>query len=761
MALESRTLARTPARASAMLRFGTFEVDVRSRELRKQGNLIKLQDQPFHVLTALLQRPGEVVTREELRGQIWPKDTFVDFDNNLNTAVNKLREALGDSADNPRFIETLPRRGYRFIAPVMGDQQRKSPITAARWKIAVSVAVIAVVAASIAGSLLWSSRESSRLTEKDTIVLGEFTNATGDPVFDGTLREGLAVQLEQSPFLGLGSDEGIRQTLRLMGQPPNARLTPEVAREVCQRMNGAVALDGSIAQIGTRYDVILKAVNCVNGDSLASAEAQSSDKSHVLDALRNTASEMRKKLGESAATIQRYNVPLEQVTTPSLEALQAYTLGWQANLNGNESGAVGAFQQAISLDPNFAMAYAALGTAYGGIGESRLALENAKKAYDLRDRVSEREKFYITSHYQDETGHGEKAAQIYELWEQTYPRDVVPVGRLGFYYSDLGQHDKALAAARRALELAPDSALPYELLAGEYIQLDRLDDVAVVLQQAKAHGVDSPTVHECGYAFAFLKGDAAGMAREVAWAAGRPGIEDRFLEQDAETAGYGGQLVQANAITARAVASARQAGKTEIAADYLVVAALREALVGNLADARRRASSALQARNGQDTEAAITLALAGDLARAQKVADDLARREPDSVCLPTFRAVIALGKKDPVRAIAALQAALPDELAEACAFNLYPVYVRGQAYLAERQGVAAAAEFQKILDHPGIAWNEVIFPLAHLGLGRALALSGDKPGAHKAYQEFFALWQHADPDLPVLQQAKAEFARLR
>jgi DNA-binding winged helix-turn-helix (wHTH) protein/tetratricopeptide (TPR) repeat protein len=746
-----------------MLRFGTFEVDVRSRELRKQGKLIKLQDQPFQVLLVLLRRPGEALSREELRGQIGPQDTFVDFDNNLNTAVNKLREALGDSADSPRFIETLPRRGYRFIAPVTGDEQTKSPAAAVRWKITLSVAVVAVVAAGVAGGLLWHSRQPRRLTEKDTVVLGDFANATGDSVFDGTLREGLSVQLEQSPFLSLESEEGIRQALRLMGRPANARLTPEVAREVCQRMNGGVALDGSIAQIGTRYDLILKAVDCVNGDPLASAEAQSSDKSHVLDALQDAAADIRKKLGESSNMVQKYNVSLEKVTTQSLDALQAYTLGWHAQVNGDQAGAVGSLKRAISLDPNFAMAYAVLGTAYGPLGETSLAIENTKKAYDLRDRVSEREKFYISSHYEENvTGNMGKAVQLYELWSRTYPRDVSPVVHLGFYYSSIGQHNKALAAGQRVLELAPDRGVPYELLASQYLDLDRTDEAGAVVQQAKARGIDSPTLHEDCYVLAFLRGDAAGMAREAVWAVGRPGIEDRLINLQSDTAAFTGHLVEANALTERAAGMARQAEEKEAAAGYLAEAAVREALAGNLAAARRWTAAALQASSDQDAETALVLALVGDLARAQKFADDLAKRNPqDAVNPPMVRAVIALRQRSPAKAIADLQVAAPYDLGEVSQLTLYPVYIRGQAFLAEHQGAAAAAEFQKILDHPGLALNEIISPLAHLGLAHAYVLEGDKTKAKAAYRDFLTLWRDADPDIPILKQAKAEYGKLR
>jgi DNA-binding winged helix-turn-helix (wHTH) protein len=428
-------------RPRAILRFGTFEVDLRAGELHKQGVRIKLQEQPLHVLTVLLQRPGEVVTREELRSQLWQSDTFVDFDNGLNTSINKLREALGDSADNPRFIETLPRRGYRFIAPVNSDHQRELPTPTVRWKIAAAVAVAVLMAGGVVGALLWRSRQARRLTEKDTIVLGDFANSTGDAVFDGTLREGLSVQLQQSPFLSLVSEEGIHQTLRMMERPANTRLTPEIAREVCQRTSSAAALDGSIALIGTRYTLILKAVNCVSGDLLASTEAQANDKSHVLDALGNAASEMRRKLGESLRTVRKYNTPLEQATTPSLEALQAFSVGAKTDF----PAAIPFFQRAIQLDPDFAMAYDQLGGAYQSIGETTMGAENTRLAFELRGRVSELEKLAIEGdYYRTVTGNLLNASRSYALGEQIYPREPSFRGGLGVIYMPLGQHESAL-----------------------------------------------------------------------------------------------------------------------------------------------------------------------------------------------------------------------------------------------------------------------------------------------------------------------------
>ena len=563
-------------RSRSILRFGVFEVDVRVGELRKQGVRIKLQEQPFHVLTVLLQRPGEVVTREELRSENWSADTFVDFDNSLNTAINKLREALGDSADNPRFIETLPRRGYRFIAPVTGvdgtTRGTATGVSAARpprgRKIVMMVAV-AVLAAGIAGGLLW---RAPHLTEKDTVVLGDVANSTGDAVFDGTLREGLSVELEQSPFLSLVSEEGIHQTLRMMERPANTRLTPEITREVCQRTSSAAALEGSIALIGSRYTLILKAVNCAKGDLMASTEAQANDKSHVLDALGKAASEMRRKLGESLSTLQKYNTPLEQATTPSLEALQAYTLGGKS---GDFPTAIPFLQRAIQLDPDFAMAYDQLGGAYQSIGETTMGAENMRRAFELRGRVSELEKLAIEGdYYRGVTGNILNAKRSYALGEQIYPREPFFRGGLGLIYMALGQYESALKEHQQILRLSPYDSVAFRFVAYTYLLLDRVEDAAATAREARAKGLDSalgPTV----YLIAFYHNDAPEMARQVAAAAGKTGEEDLLLALNADTAAYFGHLRRARELSRQASNSARRAGENEASATYENVAGLR------------------------------------------------------------------------------------------------------------------------------------------------------------------------------------------
>jgi eukaryotic-like serine/threonine-protein kinase len=759
-------------RSRSILRFGVFEVDVRAGELRKQGVRIKLQEQPFHVLTVLLQRPGEVVTREELRSENWSADTFVDFDNSLNTAINKLREALGDSADNPRFIETLPRRGYRFIASVRSEDREASATGAAAvsdkraWKTAAIMAGVLAAAVS-AGGLYWRSHRSPKLTEKDTIVLGDLTNTTGDPVFDGTLREGLSVELEQSPFLSLVSEEGIQQTLRMMGQPTNVRLTPQIAREVCQRTNSTAALDGSIALIGTRYNLILKAVNCVNGELLASTEAQASDKSHVLDALGKVALEMRRRLGESLSTVQKYNTPLEQATTPSLEALQAFSLGVKAQFAGDVAP-VAFFQSAIQLDPNFAAAYDAMGSENEVIGTA-LAVENMRKAFELRTRVSEREKLIIEGdYYTFVTGDLMKARQSFILGEQIYPREVNFRTNLGALYNALGQYEAGLREHQEAVRLAP-SSITYRFLIYTYLSLNRDEDAAALAREAHGEGLDS-SLGTTLYSLAFYRNDTAEMSRQVAAWAGKPG-QDLLLALEADTAAYFGHLGRARELSRQASSSAKRARENETSATYEAVAALREGLFGNVNQAGQRTALAKERSGGPDKYYAVVLALACTGDGSQGLADNFNERFPENTVvqfnyLPTLRARLALSHANPQQALDTLEVAASYELGLPALWfynwpNLYPVYVRGEAYLAAHLGGEAAAEFQKILDHRGIILNEPIGALAHLQLGRAYAMQGDTAKSRAAYQDFLALWKDADPDIPIFKQAKAEYANLQ
>ena len=762
-----------------VFRFGTFEVDARSGELRKQGKRIKLQEQPFQVLVHLLRRPGEVVTREELRSQVWSEDTFVDFDNGLNTAINKLREALGDSADSPRFVETLPRRGYRFLAPVSGkDGTLKGTATVAgttstarnRKTVAAVTGIVLVV--GIGGALLLRARHQPRLTEKDTIVLGDFANSTGDTVFDGTLREGLSVQLEQSPFLSLVSEEGIHQTLRMMGQPANTRLTREITREVCQRTNSTAALDGSIALIGTRYSLILKAVNCANGDLLASAEAQASDKSHVLDALSKATSQIRVKLGESLSTVEKYNTPLEQATTPSLEALQAYSLGFKADGAGDQVAALSFYQRATQIDPNFAMAYMGIAGEYGYMGETLLAVENSRKAFSLRDRVSALEKLIIEEEYDFYLpGDLPKALKICELGERIYPRVFIFHEDRGQGLALLGEYEEDLKENLETLRLAPYRGIGYREIAHTNLYLNRVDKAEAAARQARAKNMDA-NLTDVFYGIAFYRQEKEEMARQFAHSVGVPGVEHLLLALEADTAAYSGHLRKARELSRRAADSADEMHQKEESATYRAVSTFREALFGNADIARRQTAARRGYLFGRDVDYADALAFAyaGNAPAAQTSADALSKNFPEDTVvqfnyLPTLHAKLALLRANPQEALHSLEPAAPFELGLPAVSlynwpNLYPIYVRGEAYLTAHQGNEAATEFQKILDHRGLVLNEPIGALAHLQLGRAYALQGDTARARVAYQDFLTLWKDADPDIPILLQARAEYAKL-
>jgi serine/threonine protein kinase/Flp pilus assembly protein TadD len=660
--------------------------------------------------------------------------------------------------------------------PASGKQKAVSSTTVqavaeqrpGRWKILVAAAVVLVVVL-VAGGLYFRSRHAAPLTEKDTIVLADFTNTTGDTVFDGTLRQGLSSQLEQSPFLNLLSDQSVAQTLALMAQPKDARLTRELARELCQRTASTASIEGSISSLGSQYVVGLKAVNCRNGDVLANEQTTANGKEQVLKALGEATTKLRVKLGESLASVQKYDALAENVTTPSLEALQAYSLGYQAQIvKRDDAAAIPLFQRAVSLDSNFAMAYARLGSNYYNLGQTARAAENARKAYELRERVSEREKFYIVSHYEQfVTGNLEETRKTYELWAQTYPHDDTPPGNLGLIYGFLGDYDKALTASQEELKLSPGSGLSYSNLVSGYLNVNRLDEARETVQEAQTRNLDNPGNHLALYNIDFLQHDAAGMEREAPALMGKPGFEDIMLEYESDSAAYAGQFSKARELTRRASESAQRADEKETAAGYESESAWREALVGNMSQAKQQAQAALALSTGRDVEAAsaIALGLAGDAAQATRLSADLAKRFPEDTIvqfnyLPTIHAATALQGGSASKAIEALAPAAPYELGNA-GQALYPVYLRGEAYVAAHQGSAAAAEFQKILDHPGVVLNEPIGALAHLGLARAYALSGDTVKAKSAYQDFFALWKDTDPDIPILIVAKAEYEKLK
>ncbi len=690
----------------------------------------------------------------------------------IDKALEKDRELRYQSAAEIRSdLQRLRRDSDSRRLSGSATPVAATPARSSRWPWIAGAAAVIVLAA--AGAFYFFHRAPAKLTNEDTIVLADFANTTGDPVFDGTLRQGLTAQLEQSPFLSLISDQRIAQTLALMSQPKQARLTAELAREVCQRTASAATIEGSISSLGSQYVLGLKAVNCRSGDVLSQEQATANGKEQVLEALGVAASELRGKLGESLASVQKYDATSENVTTPSLAALQAYTLGNQTIDVANDYAAgIPLFERAISLDPNFAMAYLKLGQSYQPLSEGDRCAESTRKAYELRERTSESEKLAISSFYElVVTGNLEAARTSYQLWAQTYPHDEEPPAYLWVTYTLMGDYEKAHAAALQAVKLNPGSGNNYVNLAYSYQWIGQLEQAKATAQESRAHNIDSPWLPLVLYNVNFLEHDAAGMEQQVAGATGKPGIDDQILFLESETAAYLGQFVKALELTRRAADSAQRVDEKETAAEYEAHDAVREALAGNIAVARQQAQTALATANSKVAVAfsAIALGLAGDSAQAERLASDLNKRFKEDTAvqfnfLPMVRAAVSLHVGDAKRAIEALAVAEPYELAEgntSFTFALYPVYLRGEADLTAKQGAAAVAEFQKILDHAGVVGNEPIGALAHLGLGRAYALSGDAAKAKTAYQDFFALWKNADPDVPVLTQAKAEYAKLK
>jgi eukaryotic-like serine/threonine-protein kinase len=775
--IEADIVPKSPSNGPKNVNFGPFAADFQAQELRKNGMRVRVPGQSLQVLEILLDRSGELVTREELRCALWPSDTFVDFENGLNATVKRLRDALNDSADKPQFIETLPRRGYRFIFPVAFPDQAPANGASAEagscaiaktrrhsWAIAAGTAIV-IGALVTAGSWFFSNK-AHRLSDKDTIVLADFTNKTGDPVFDDTLRQGLSIQLEQSPFLNVLSDGKTRQTLQMMGQGQDTKLAPEIAMEVCQRNSSAAVLDGSIAQIGAHYLLTLKAIDCAKGDSIASAAIQANDKGNVLDALGQLSSEIRSKLGESLASVQRFNTPLEQATTSSLEALKAFSLY-------GSTSKFSFLQRALALDPNFPLANIQMSDTYSSLGASELAAEYAQKAYDRREQVSEKERMQISSdYYYAILGDLNQELTIYPLWERLYPRDAGPWINSSSTRLALGEYDLALKEAREGLRLDPIPSSPYIDVGDALLALGRKDEGKRVVRDALERGQDVVNVRQFLYQVAFLERDAKEMEAQLAPMLGRSALWSTFaLFAQSSTEAYFGRLRKSLGYSKRGQEMARQANLNELAAISQDADALREAEFGNPSKARQTAAAALTLSPSRHAKLFTSLALAraGDAGRAQMLADELNKQFPlDTLLqrywLPTIRASIELAEENPSKALEALQSVsyeFGDANSQSLVGNLYPVYVRGQAYLAARQGKEAAAEFQRFIDHPSIALNSPLAALVHLGLARAYLLQGDTAKARESYDCFLTLWKDADTDVPILIAAKAEYAKLR
>lgn len=799
--------------------FGPFRIDRDRRQLLRQNQLIPLQPKAFDILLVLVENSEKVVLKDELMQSVWP-DAFVE-EANLSQHIFVLRKTLGDEVEKKRYIVTVPGRGYRFdekvtvaaVAEVilshgarqvaadentlviashthsrMLVEEQHSPVKALpaprhhHW---ITIAMGAVcLAAVVAVAYFLRNHSAHRLTERDTVVLADFTNRTGDPVFDDTLKTALGIALDQSPFLNTLSDNQARRTLRLMARPVDTIITSDLAREICQRAAAQAYIAGSIVQLGTQYVVTLEALNCETGNILAREQTHSSSKERVLDALGSAATKLRTGLGESLGTVQKFDATLPQATTTSLEALKAYSLGEKFHYRKDLASAPSYFQRAIELDPNFAMAYVQLGLTYYALGEPGRASESFAKAFSLEQHTSEREKMEIDAlYYAYATGELDKAIHALEQEVEIYK--INPAYRaLSDLYTRLGQYDKSADAAHMILSLDPNDQIGLSSLALDDLALQNFNGARQVMEQAQARKTDNYFLHSDLYALFFLQSDSAGMGQQQQWFATHPGYENYGLALTADTEAYFGHLNKARELTRQAAEFAVRADNKEEAAMYRADAALREAAYGNSVEARQFTTEALELSPGNPgvtVQAGIAFAMAGESTRAASLVQELNRRFPlqtqlQLLGLPAIEAQLQLLRRKPDLALNALRPGLPIEFANATFSTnntscLYPTYMRAQAYLAVAQGTAAAGEFQKILDHNGIVWNCWTGAVAHLGMARAYALqartsqladaSDARARALAAYNDFFTLWKDADPDIPILKEARAEYSKLQ
>jgi eukaryotic-like serine/threonine-protein kinase len=761
-----------------VVRFAVFEVDRRSGELRKRGVRISLRDQAFQVLSYLLERPGEVVTRDELQRRLWHADTFVDFDRGLNKAVNRLREALGDSADVPRFIETLPKRGYRFIAPIESVATAEAadavlpvaaptddavrPAHSLRWLV---VAALVVTAGVVATSYALRSRHPQAPVEPVRVVLADFDNHTGDHAFDDTLKQALAIDLEQSPTVRVVSDDEVGRTLRLMHRRPDDPLTTTVARDVCRRSDGNAVLGGSLTMLNSEYVLGLNAIDCRTGEVVAREQIRAVRKEDVLGAVDDATVDLRRRLGESATSIPLLDKHVhEMLTTVSLDAFQAYTNAERKVQTNGGWSAIPLFEHAIDIDPDFAYAHAAVALVLGTLGESARSEAHAKRAYQLRDHVSEWERFFITVQYNDRvTGEIEKNLPECDLWIQAYPQERTAHNRLAVTYNQLGQPARALLELEQARRFGHEHPIDIDYWTGTATRLDRAQDAAALVRQVLERTPDRLPFRHDLYRASFVAGDVDGMAAQVEWA--RHALRaDAILIDQSDTEAYFGRVQKGRALLEQAIAAALRNDFRGNAAVWSGVDAVRDALFGDVDEARRRARAALATEDGWETQAlaAMALARAGFAADANDVAAKLSASRPagtlvQNYWLPAIRAEIELRAGHAARAVDLLRSAEPYELADT-RVPLLPAYVRGEAYLQARDGAAAAIEFRKLVDHRGAVGNSALGALARLGLARALRLVGDNSNARKEYELFLASWRDADSTLPVLAQAKFEYA---
>jgi DNA-binding winged helix-turn-helix (wHTH) protein/tetratricopeptide (TPR) repeat protein len=796
-----------------IFQFGEFQIDARARTLRRDEEIVTLSFRAFDVLLYFVQNPGKVLTRDELLKNVWP-DSFVD-ENSLAQSISMLRRALDEKPGDNSYIVTLTGRGYQFVAPVrvvapengstlpetataarsnssglifqkhtirtsvITEEKEQLSLPAPRNRaVAGVVSALAVAAISVAGFYAWKSRQVPPMKESDLVLVSDFVNTTGEPIFDGTLKQALTVKLEESPYFNVVLDGKTRQTLGLMGRSPAERVVLPIARDVCQREGAKVLVGGSIVRLGNKYALDLDAMNCLTGASVARQETDALNKEEVLGKLGQVIPALRRSLGESLSSIQKFDTPIEQATTKSLAALKAYTSGDEKRAQGQDAESVPSYKMAIELDPDFAIAYARLAAVYHNLQQPALGDEYLRKAFERREHVSEREKFYIQAHYYVEvTGETDKAIETYKLWTEVYPHDWIPCNNLCNEYNRIGQLDLAIAAGQQALRLNPSHSLPYAGLAHAYQFASRFAEAKAICERAKAEKLDNWIIHSILYSVAAAEGDETAMQRELNWFKGNP-MESWVVMDQADNAMALGHLRRSRELFEHARSLALKQDLKEFADEITEDQAGSEADLGNVQEARKLVESSLHlVPNSTDLKASAALALArsGDVERATALAEEAARLKPlnlklNNVTLASVRAAIELDRKNPAGAIAQLQRALPYDLSTGSAGPNGPtIYYRGLAFLELNSGKEAEAQFQRILSNPSFTGG-IYWPLAHLGLARANALQARtdqgtaadaaRARALTAYRDFLALWKDADPDIPILREAKAEYAKL-